>query len=170
MRRVLGALFVLIGAFCLYEFAVLGIWYGRELDVPIWKVPLLSLGRNYPADAGWLAGALVGIFVGIGMSIRSDASTGGGAARVFLVNAILLCAMLCLAYFGARSLTEETKASFLPMVGVFFGTALLQIGAGVILLILALFERPKGALSLLLGLVVYLAGAAAGVTAFLWGA
>jgi len=41
--------------------------------------------------------------------------------------------------------------------------------AGLILLILALFEKPKGILSLTLGTVLYLGAAAAGVLGFVWG-
>jgi len=169
MRRSLGAILVLAGAFCLFQFAVLGTWHGRHLEAPLWKLPLLSLSENYPTNAGWLAGAVIALLVGVGIGLRKDSQVGGGVARVLLVESIGIFGMLFLAYVGARSITEETRATVLPMIGVFFGTALLQIAAGLILLIFALFEKPRGVLSLTLGTVLYLGAAAAGVLGFVWG-
>lgn len=189
MRRILGALFVLGGAYCLFHFAVQGTFEGYGHDGPLWKLPLHSLGHRYPKDAALMLGALWGLGLGLVLMMGGGAkpappipvanpdsaaarfaakaqpkSGGGRIARIFLMNALLACSMLFLAYLGARTQADP------PMIGVFFGTALLQIAFGLILLILSIFERPKGVVPLILGTAVWLGATAIGVLAFLWGA
>jgi hypothetical protein len=187
MKRVVGALFLLAGAFGAYQFAASGMFHGRELlgGSLDRAVPFLALGKNYPVDALLAAAAAWALLIGCGLVITGGASRpapgpaatgasrfasaapprkGGRVACLMLLNALLLVTSLFVAYIGAKSKQDAAT------VAVFATTALLQVAVGVILLVLALFERPKGVLSLLLGTAVFLFGAGVGVVAFLWGA
>lgn len=176
---------MLAGAGCTYLFATSGMFHGRELFTSQFdrNLPFAVLGKNYPNDVLFLLGALWLLVIGFvwvvtdfgRTSVPVSASTGtaryyaaprkgGRIARLMLLNALFLVSSLFVAYVGARSGQEDTK------VAIFATVALLQIAAGLVLLVLALFERPKGVLSLLLGAGVYLFGVAIGVLAFLWGA
>lgn len=169
MRKLLGTLLVAAGAVSLFLFAVRGTADAAGLQVPVWKLPLAALGRSFPNDAGWLMGGLWGLGLGVSFLVLAGSKPGGTVARIFLANALLILTMLAIGAIGARVVTDETRAEFVPIIGIFFGTALLQIGAGLILFILAVFERPKGIASLLVGTAVYLSAAAVGVLSFLWG-
>lgn len=187
MRRLLGAVLVLGGAYCLFRFAVLGTLAAQTQEAPILKIPFLSLGNHYPKDALWMLGAFWGLGLGLVLMMgggakpapapvanpdspaarfaaKSTPKCGGRIARVFFLNALLAVSMLFLAYLGARVQADQA------MIGVFFGTGLLQIAFGLILLILSIFEKPKGAIPLILGTAVWLGATAIGVLAFLWGA
>jgi hypothetical protein len=80
-----------------------------------------------------------------------------------LLNGLLLLSTLAIACIGARHQEDATT------VAVFGIVALAQAAFGLILLILSLFERPKGIASLASGAVVTLGGAGVGILAFLWG-
>jgi len=169
MRRSLGTTLVLAGAVSLFFFAVRGTLDARGADLPTWKLPFTSLGRDYPSDGGLLIAGIWGIGLGVGILGMAGSRPGGTVARIFLANALLILTMLGLGAIGARAVTGDTRQEFVPLIGVFFGTALLEIGAGLILFILALFERPRGTVSLMVGSAVYASAATLGVLAFLWG-
>lgn len=159
------------GAGGLYLFAAHAMFHGRDALTGSfdWTLPLQILGRRYPQDVLLLLGGLWGVVLGFGLVFTGDSGgggqrRGGAIARAMLLNALLLVSTLFVAYVGGKTKQDPT------LVAVFGATALLQIALGVLLLILALFERPKGVLSLLVGAAVYLFGVAVGVLAFLWGA
>jgi len=170
MKRIFGAVLLLAGAALLYVFATRAMFHGRELigssyDV---RLPLLALGIEYPTDALLLLGSLWSFILGFwfvitGADEAAGALRGGRIARLMLLNGLLLLSTLAVAFIGAKHHKDATT------VAVFGLVALAQAAGGLILLILSLFERPKGIASLAFGAVVYLGGVGVGVLAFLWG-
>lgn len=184
MKRFLGALFMAAGAGCVYLFATSGMFHGRELFTSTFdrNLPFAVLGKNYPTDVLFMLGSMWLLLLGFvfvvtdfGRSAVAAGATGvaarfasprkgGRIARMMLLNALLLVSSLFVAYVGGKTGQSVTT------IAIFSTVALLQIAAGLVLLVLALFERPKGVISLFLGFAVYAFGVAVGVLAFLWGA
>jgi hypothetical protein len=71
--------------------------------------------------------------------------------------------MLLAAYVGAKEHASER------WIGLFAMTAGLQIAFGLLILILALFEKPRGIGSLIFGSVVYVCSIGVSLMAFSWG-
>src|SRR5262249_16200901 len=71
-----------------------------------------------------------------------SALRGGRIARLMLMNGLLLLSTLAVAFIGAKYHKDPTT------VAVFGLVALAQAACGLILLILSIFERPKGIASL----------------------
>lgn len=170
MKRIFGGLLMLAGAFALYVFTVRAMHLGREqisatLDV---RLPLLLVGLDYPTGALILLGAVWSFILGLwfiitGADEAATAFRGGRIARFMLLNGLLLVSTLGVAYIGARH-GQDTK-----LVAVFGLVALAQAVFGLLLLVLSLFERPKGIASLAFGAAIYLCGVGIGVVTFLWG-
>ncbi len=187
MKRIIGAVLMLGGAFSLYCFAAGGVFHGRDISAPALGLPFLALGHQYPADAALLVGAFWGLLVGLvlvvlpqgGASRTVPAAASGSAAakyaagasrrggtiaRIMLLNGLFLLSTLFIAYIGGKSGKDVS------IVGVFGLVALAQMATGVILAILAFFERPKGLVSLVLGVPINLFGIVIGLLAFfVWG-
>jgi hypothetical protein len=170
MRRLSGAALLLGAALCTYFFATRAMFYGRGSLGPEYSplAPFGALGLDYPADGLLLAGAAWGLVLGLylvltGSEEISKLLKGGRIARLSLLNALLLLSTLGIACLGTRA--PQAAAS----VNVFALVAALQILLGLLLVILALFERPKGFVSLVVGTLVYAGGVTLGVLAFLWG-
>lgn len=170
MKRIVGVLLMLSGALSLYLFATRAMFHGRASLGSTYDLglPLQFVGMDYPTSALLLAGALWGTILGLWCVITDasgagDALRGGRVARVMLLNALLLLSTLAVAYLGAKHHQDATTVAIFGLV------ALVQAALGLILLILSLFERPKGIASLALGAVVYLGGVGIGVLTFLWG-
>ncbi len=161
---------MLAGAFSLYAFATRAMFHGRaslgtSMDLGL---PLVLVGMDFPTDALLLAGALWGFILGLwfvvtGADEAKEVLRGGRISRILLLNGLLLLSTLAIACIGAKAGKDATT------VAVFGLVALAQAAVGLILLVLSLFERPKGIASLALGAVVYLGGVTVGVLAFLWG-
>jgi hypothetical protein len=171
MKRIFGALLMLAGAFSLYVFATRAMFHGRGSIGSTYdmNLPLLFVGMDYPTDALLLAGALWGFILGLwfvvtGADEAAQALRGGRISRVMLLNGLLLLSTLGVAFLGAKHHADATTVAVFGMV------ALAQAALGLILLVLSLFERPKGIASLAFGAVVYLGGVGVGVLAFIWGA
>ncbi len=191
MRRVFGAIFFLVGAYCLYQFATWGALLApAELKGLGREVPFHALGHNYPWDAVMLAAAAWGLGLGLYFIVSSGAGGGGGVpshvpassrwaqrmatqqaegswspmASTFLLNALLLITALFAAYVGTRAPGDHGRH-----VAIFALVAGLHTAVGLILLVLSLFEKPKGAIALVLGGAVYASGTAVAVLVFLWG-
>lgn len=170
MRRIVGAVLALAGAAALFFFVARGYHAGRgllgaEFDP---SVPFRALGKDYPADGLLLLGAFWGLILGVWFILTGDegaskALQGGRIARLLLLNALLLLSSLTVGFIGGRAGADPSA------VAVFGIIALVQVLLGLLLLVLALFERPKGFVSLTLGGLAWLGGAAAGVLVFLWG-
>lgn len=170
MKRIFGGVLMLAGAFSLYAFATRAMFNGRASMGSTYELglPLLFVGMDYPTDALLLAGAMWGFILGFwfilsGGDDTAGALRGGRIARIMLMNGLLLLSTLAVAYFGARHQKDATT------VAVFGLVALVQAAFGLILLVLSLFERPKGIASLAFGAVVYLGGVGVGILTFLWG-
>src|SRR5262245_5826412 len=169
MKRILGGVLMLAGAFSLYAFATRAMFNGRASLGSTYELglPLLFVGMDYPTDALYLAGAFWGFILGFWFIISGSddggALRGGRIARIMLMNGLLLLSTLAVAYIGARHQKDATT------VAVFGLVALVQAAFGLILLVLSLFERPKGIASLAFGAVVYLGGVGIGILTFLWG-
>lgn len=170
MKRIFGALLLLGGAFLLYVFTTRALFHGRESIGSAYNVmlPLSLIGADYPTGALLLAGAFWSMILGLWCVITGDEGAsanlrGGRIARIMLVNALLLLSTLGVAYIGAR----DHKDSLL--VAVFGLVALAQAAVGLLLLILSLFERPKGIASLIFGAAIYLGGVGIAVLAFIKG-
>ena len=187
MKRIIGAILMLGGAACLYCFAASGAFLGREISAPATGLPFLSLGKGYPLDAVLLLGAFWGFLIGLALVVGAQGGApkpvaatpgsaaaryaatagrrGGTIARFMLLNGLLLLSTLFVAYIGGMSRHPDVS-----VVGVFGLVALIQMGLGVVLMILALFEQPKGVLSIILGIPLHLFGIIIGLLAFfLWG-
>jgi len=170
MKRIFGGLLMLAGAFSLYVFATRAMFHGRGLIGSTYELnlPLMFVGMDYPTDALLLLGAFWGFTLGLwfvvtGADEAAQALRGGRISRVMLLNGLLLFSTLLVAFLGAKNHADATT------VAVFGLVALAQAALGLILLILSLFERPKGIASLAFGAVIYLGGVGIGVLAFLWG-
>jgi hypothetical protein len=170
MKRIFGGVLMLAGAFSLYVFATRAMFQGRSSIGSTYELglPLIFMGMDYPTDALLLAGALWGFILGFwfvltGTDEAAQVLRGGRIARLMLLNGLLLLSTLAVAFLGAKHHKDATT------VAVFGLVALAQAACGLILLILSLFERPKGIASLAFGAVVYLGGVGVGVLAFLWG-
>ncbi|HEX7896304.1 MAG TPA: hypothetical protein VF950_00895 [Planctomycetota bacterium] len=170
MKRMLGAVLALAGGVALFFFVSRGMHHGRsflgaEYDP---SVPFRALGRDYPTDGFLLLGALWGFILGTWFIVTGDegaskALQGGKSARLFMLNGLLLLSSLFVGYVGGRGGAD-------PRAVAIFGVLALGQGVlGLILLLLALTERPKGFVSLAVGSVVWLGGTAAGVMVFMWG-
>jgi hypothetical protein len=170
MKRLFGAVFLLGAAVCTYFFATRGMFYGRGslgAEYSPWT-PFGALGLDYPADGLLLAGAAWGLVLGLylvltGSEEISKLLQGGRIARLGLLNALLLLSTIGVACLGTKA--PQGAAS----VNVFALVAALQILLGLLLVILAFLERPKGLVSLGVGTLVYAGGVTLGVLAFLWG-
>jgi hypothetical protein len=140
--------------------------FGKDFDPAL---PFRAMGKaDYPANALFLLGAFWGFILGIWFVATDDEGSGRGAkggavARLLLLNGLLLVSSLFAAFVGGRSGADALT------VAVFGTVAAAQTLLGLILLVLAIFEKPKGVVSLLLGTAVWLGGAVVGVLAFLWG-
>lgn len=169
MKRIFGAVLMLAGAASLYFFVSRGMFHGRALMASDYDpaLPFRALGReDFPSNALLLLGALWGAVLGLWFILTDNSGTalrGGKIARLLLLNALLLVSSLFAGFVGGRAGADALT------VAVFGVVAAAQILLGVILLVLALFERPKGAVSLALGTLVWLAGTTAGVLVILWG-
>ena len=170
MKRIFGGLLMLAGAFSTYLFATRAMFNGRASLGTTYDpgLPLSFVGMDYPVDALLLAGALWGFILGLwfivtGADEAKEALRGGRIARVMLLNGLLLLSTLAVAFLGAKHHQDSTTVAAFGIV------ALAQAAFGLILLILSIFEKPKGIASLALGAVVYLGGVGVGVLAFLWG-
>jgi hypothetical protein len=173
MRKVFGALLVLGAVAELFLFASWGSVHGSaESSSPWWAFK--SLGANYPADVGYLAWGAWLLGLGLYFILTEAASTittrtmrpaavGGPVSKIFLMNALLLVTSLFCAFIGAKSQDQG------PFVPIFAIVAAAQVAVGLILLVLALFEKPKTVPALILGTAVYLAGSAGAVVVFLMG-
>ena len=158
------------GGLSLFFFVSRGIHAGRSLlgtdHDP--TLPFRALGKDYPADGLLLLGAFWGFILGLWFILTGDegasrALKGGRVARLGLLNALLLLSSLVVGFVGARAGADPSA------VAVFGLLALAQVALGLILLILAFMEKPKGFVSLAVGGLAWLGGAAAGVLVFLWG-
>lgn len=188
MRRAIGSLFVLTSVFFIYQFAIWGAWVAGEGSKPYNSgVPFRMLGANYPFDVAMLVCAVWSMGIGLYFILSSEGRGGelpahvpktsqwaqrlaagdtqsSPMAAVFLVNALLLLTTLFVAYMGVRASSPQER-----YVAIFSAVAGLEVAVGLILLILALFEKPKNVTGLMLGGAVYVAGTAASVLIFLWG-
>jgi len=170
MKRILGAVLALAGGVSLYFFVSRGMHHGRALLGADYdpSIPFRALGRDYPTDGLFLLGAFWGFILGLWCIVTGDegaskALQGGRSARLFLLNALLLLSSLVVGFVGGRAGAEPAS------VAVFGLLALVQGVLGLVLLILALTERPKGFISLTVGSLAWLGGTAAVVMTFLWG-
>jgi|SRR5882672_2511089 len=170
MKRVAGGILMLAGAFCLYLAATRAMFNGREHLGTVYSpaLPLRFVGMEYPTDALLLAGAAWGFILGFwfvitGADDARDSLRGGRIARVMLLNGLLLLSSLAIAFFGAKAHQDANTVMIFGMV------AAVQAAVGLVLLILAITEKPKGAASLIFGAAVYLGGLGVGVLTFLWG-
>jgi hypothetical protein len=161
MKRISGGVLMAAGALGLYLFALHArVPQDARLDA---LAPVRALGARYPADVLLFLGALWGIGLGFAWVAAPRSRGGGAAARAHLLNALLLASTLFAAWVGTAAGKEAR------VVAAFGTAALAQIAVGLILLVLSLFERPKGVVPLLLGTAAFLGGATVGVLAFLWG-
>jgi len=179
---------VLASVFFTYQFGIWGAFVaGSDREPYAAAVPFRMLGQNYPFDVAMLACGAWAMGLALYFILSPDAnrnvlpahvpatskwaqrlasqgSRSSPMAGMFLVNSLLLATMLFVAYIGARSPGDHAR-----YVSIFGMVAGLQVALGLILLILALFEKPKGPVGLLLGGAVYVAGTAVSVLVFLWG-
>ena len=170
MKRIFGGVLMLAGAFSTYLFATRAMFNGRASLGTSYNpaLPQSFVGMDYPTDALLLAGALWGFILGLWFVITGadevkEALRGGRIARVMLLNGLLLLSTLAIAFIGAKHHKDPATVAAFGIV------ALAQAAFGLILLILSIFEKPKGIASLAFGAVVYLGGVGVGVFAFLSG-
>ena len=160
IRKLAGTVLILLGAAFIFEFGVLGT-VGKAPDS---AAPFVSLGTGYPGDAIRLLGGLWGLGLGIALLGRSSNPAWRPMSTFFLVNSLLLASSATAAFLGSRPDLGNDRA-----VAVFAVMALLQIGVGLLLGILAAFEKPRGVVGLALGGAVYLASTMMTLVAFFGG-
>lgn len=189
MRRILGAAFVLGSCYFLYQFAIWGAWTaGADLKPYNSSIPfrVLGLGDNYPFDVAMLMAATWAMLIGLYFILSPERSSialpthvpttsrwaqrmasqqrSSPMASMFLLNALLLATTLFIAYIGAKRPADNQHT-----ISVFSLVAGLQIATGFLLMVFAVFEKPKGGMGLIVGGAVYLAGTAVAAIVFLWG-
>ncbi|MBI2930791.1 MAG: hypothetical protein HYY16_04000 [Planctomycetes bacterium] len=183
MRRFLGVLTALAGVFLVYEFAAEGVYRtGPEYRYLGVLAPFGRLGQNYPYDVGmlmaavWCTGLTLTFLIcsrrptetqpGYVSSSEPGSDRGGSSSMTgfFLLNALLLVTSLLVAYAGTWAPGNPSRT-----IAVFSAVAALQTAAGLILLILALFDKRKRVGGLILGTSVYVAATAIEVLVFLRG-
>jgi hypothetical protein len=170
MKRIFGGVLALAGGVALFFFVSKGMHAGRSLLGTEYdpSVPFRSLGKDYPADGLLLLGAFWGFILGLWFILTGDegaskALKGGRSARLFLLNGLLLLSSLLVGFVGGRAGAEASA------VAIFGIIALAQGVLGLVLLFLALTERPKGFVSLAVGTLAWLGGTAAAAMVFVWG-
>ena len=180
MRRAGGTLLLFGGAVCLYFFVLRGAGTEGPGIEPLWNLPLRALGAAWPRDtllllgAGWgIVGGWVLLLTAVGAPLAEyEFGTGrsasrhprrGAVSRLLLVHALLLLSTLGVVFVGARSGQPDGA------VGLFFGVAALQIVLGLLLVVISVTERRKSVPALAAGILLWLAGSAAGVAAFVQG-
>ncbi len=159
MRKTAGLVLILGGLAMIYVFAAYGAAGGGAVSPA--RMPFSALGGNFPFDALMLVGGLWGLGLGAWMASSEPDPSWRPMARFFLVNSLLLLTSLVAAVIGARFKTAG--AAF----AIFAAVALLQIGTGLILGVLAALERPRGIVSLAVGGALYVAAAAVTLICFL---
>lgn len=170
IRRVFGALLALAGGILLYLFAASTMYHARgEMGAEYEAgLPFRALGANFPADVMLLLGGGWCLLLGLWFTLTGSDSggpQGGRVSRAYLINALMLLSTLFAGVVGARTASPDSTT-----LAVFGLVAFAQAALGVILLIMALAEKPKGYLSLLCGSVLWLGGVGIAVLSFLWGA
>jgi hypothetical protein len=160
MKRLFGAIFMIVGAIFLYLFVARAMHGARgEMSAAFDpNLPFFGLGHEYPSTVLLFMGAIWGFLLGLGLILQpAEAAPGGRVGRVMLLNALLLLSSLFVAYVGGKSGADAA------VVAVFGIVALAQAALGFFLLVFALFEKPKGITSILLGLPLYIGGVAIGL-------
>ncbi len=175
MRKIIGCAFMLAGVAEAFLFTAWGTAHGAQAGQSPWWA-FGSLGANYPYDVGYLAFAAW--FLGLGLYfVLTDVAPqtvggklaprpeprGGPVSKLFLVNAFLLATSLLCAYVGAKADVAG------PFLAIFAIAAAAQVAVGLIMLVLAIFEKPKTIPAMILGMAAYLAGSAGAVVVFLFG-
>jgi hypothetical protein len=177
VKRAVGAILIVAGAILLYAFVAGSMFHGRaDLGEEFRaSLPFAALGKNYPADALTCAGAFVALFLGLcgvlapapaprpaaapagsaaaRLAAGAGPRGGGRIAAIMMLNSLLLVASLFVTFVGAKAKYEDTG-----LVYAFAATGLVQAALGLILLLLAILEKPKGPASLFFGTVFYLGG------------
>lgn len=160
MKRFSGAILMVAGGIFLYLFVGRAMYAARGMMGAGFdpNLPLAALGREYPTDALLFLGAVWGFLLGLGLILSPEEGfKGGRVARVMLLNALLLLSSLFVAYIGGKTGADA------GVVAVFGVVALAQSALGFFLMIFAMFEKPKGPASLLLGVPIYLLGVGVGL-------
>ena len=155
MKRAAGAILMIAGAILLYLFVARAMYAGRGMMGSAFdpNLPLLALGHEYPTDALLFLGAIWGFILGVGLVVAPEETPPGGrVARVMLLNALLLLSSLFVAYVGGKTQADASLVAVFGIVG------LAQGALGFFLLVFALFEKPKGVASLVVGVPLYLGG------------
>ena len=190
MKQFTAAILLVAGALLLFQFTVQGTARALKDAAPSgedeisFNLPFTSLGQNYPDDALHLVGAFWCLVISFIMTLTGSAKKpaitplssdspaarfaagarpGGKVARLMLLNSLFLLSALFVAFIGAINDQDQR------VVAVFGGVALLQSGMGLLLLLMSLIEKPKGLVSLILGMLLYFAGGALAILTFIWG-
>jgi hypothetical protein len=186
MRRVSAAVFALAACFFLYMFGVWGAFTAGIGARPYTSaVPFRLLGQNFPFDAAMLASGVWALGLCLYFALTGDnrkalpshvpatslwaqrlqtQPSNAPMASMFLINALLLATFLFMTCVGTRAGSDHTRT-----VGILAGAAGLHVAAGLILLVLAIFEKPRGVTGLSVGGVAYALGTALAVAVFVWG-
>ncbi len=189
MRRVIGSIFVVGAGWLLYKFALWGAFLASPDAFRGPSTPFRVLGGNYPMDVAMLCGAAWMAGIGLYLILFSPGEASSAVpshvpassrwaqrmqasqdnapspmATIFFLNALLLITTLFVAFVGVRAPQDTSR-----LLATFTLVAAAQVAVGLFLLILALFEKPKGVIGLIVGLAVYAAGTGVGVMVFLWG-
>jgi len=162
MKKFVGTLVVLLGVMMVVEYAVWGtLQAGSQAGKPHLLLPLLASGINY--ETLKLCAGIGMLVLGLYFALRAPHADPSPMAQVFLLNALLLCGSLLLAFAGSH----QPDPQF--WTGLFAMTAALEVVAGMILLVLAVSERPIDPVGVTLGGVVYVASVAIGAVVYLSG-
>jgi len=162
MKKFLGTLVVLLGVMMLVEYAVWGtLQAGSQAGKSHLLLPLLGSGINYETIK--LCVGIAMLVLGLYFALRPPHADPSPMAQVFMLNAVLLCGSLLLAFAGSH----QPDPHF--WTGLFAMTAVLEVVVGMVLLGLAVSERPIDPVGVTLGGVVYVASVAIGAVVYLSG-
>jgi hypothetical protein len=126
-------------------------------------LPLLASGQDYPTAVTKLCFGLFMLVFGLYLILLEGDMGRSPLSLIFMINALLLCFSLLVAFAAFRNSPEN------PWIGIASMMAVLHFLCGLALLYFAATERPVGSAGLSIGSVVYVSSAAVALVVFLSG-
>lgn len=179
MRKLVGLVFLLASVALAYLFAANALRAGELPAAPFFAIPFRALGKAYPLDVLFLAGAVLTLGLSLFFLILggrpAEVMTGpagrlqtlpkrwGAMTVLFLLSGLLALACFWISYVGAAAEADPR------LVGLFAALAGGELIAGALLGFFALLERLKSIVLFLAGLAVYAGGLTVLGLFILWG-
>jgi len=178
MRKFFGTVLILGGVLSLADFLIWGTIRIADPQSPAYiansqshlLLPFLAAGQDYPTAVQKLCFGLGMLAFGLYLLLLEGDMNRCPLSLIFMINALLLCFSLLVAFTAGQPLKAGSDALVSPdMVGIAAAAAVLFVVCGLLLLYFAATERPVGKAALSIGSVVYVASAAVAAVVYLNG-